>query len=443
MSQAAVRYRSSRAPAGERIDFDTALRRGLAPDGGLYVPERIPAIAEQWYEAADWPSLIAAVLGPWFEPEDDAASAVTAAQAALDFAVPVRMLSDDTALLELHHGPTLAFKDVAARTMARWLGRSLAQRGERATIVVATSGDTGGAVADGFAGVPGIEVVVLYPAGRVSPVQERQLTLPRQGVFSLAVEGDFDACQRLVKGALVDPALAHLHVSSANSINIGRLLPQMTYHLWGALQASRLSGRPLERVVNVVPSGNLGNLTAGVLAVAMGAQLAGFVAAHNANDHYPRLLQHADASVPPPATIATLSNAMDVGAPSNLERLTSLFPTHTYPRPIVGASIEDAATLEAMRTAWDTYGVVVCPHTAVGLEAWRRVQAAAPHWQGALGLVFATAHPAKFPEVVARALPGVDARHPALESLPPARPHAHLAASEAAFRGWLLAHVSA
>lgn len=439
---AGVRYYSTRDPQRRTVDFDSALRAGLAPDGGLYVPASIPTLPAGWRDAPDLPALLDAVLRPWFDPAD-ADERVADACDALDFALPVRQLGERTGLLELHHGPTLAFKDVAARTMARWLTRSLVRRGERATILVATSGDTGGAVADGFAGSDALRVVVLYPAGRVSPLQERQLTQPRPGVWSLAVEGDFDTCQRLVKAALVDPALAPLHLSSANSINLGRLLPQMSYHLWGALQYARAADVDVEHVVDVVPSGNLGNLVAGLLVSAMGAPLAGFVAAHNANDHVPRVLRGDADPAEPRATVVTLSNAMDVGVASNLERLLTLFPGGRSPRPLTGVSIDDQATLARMRSAYDEHGVLVCPHTAVGLEAWERLHRSRPEWGAAHGLVLATAHAAKFPEVVARALPAVDVSHPALASLASAAPDARIAPEAAALRAWLLDQLSA
>ncbi len=431
---------STRDSARTPRSFEHVLRRGLAPDGGLYVPTAVPPLATGWREAEDWPQVVEAVLRPWFA-EDEADAWLRAAREALDFPVPIRLLPGRRALLELHHGPTLAFKDVAARTMARWLGRSLRARDESATVLVATSGDTGSAVADGFTGVAGLAVVVLYPAGRVSPIQERQLTVPREGVYALAVDGDFDACQRLTKQALVDPSLVGLRLSSANSINLGRLLPQTTYHVWGALQLARALDVALEQVLSVVPSGNLGNLVAGLLATAMGLPLAGFVAAHNANDHFPRVLRgEADPSVAP-ATIATVSNAMDVGAPSNLERVLALFPEGRYPVPLRGVSIGDAATLATIARTWYDDGVLVCPHTAVGLEALREVRARAGSAPAAPALVLATAHPAKFPEVVERALPGVRASDPRLEGLPPARPLAQLAAQPEALRSWLLEHL--
>ena len=431
-----VAYVSTRDPTRRPVGFETALQRGLAPDGGLYVPAWVPALPAGWEAARGWGEVIEAVLRPWFDPSD-ADAWVDDALAALDFPVPTRPLGPDTALLELHHGPTLAFKDVAARTMGRWVGRSLRRRGERATVLVATSGDTGGAVADGFQGIDALRVVVLYPAGRVSPVQERQLTMPRPGVFALAVEGDFDACQRLAKAALVDPALADLQLTSANSINVGRLLPQATYHVWGLLQWSRACGVAPSEVWSVVPSGNLGNLAAALLAAAMGARPAGLVAAHNANDHFPRVLLGSARPEEAPDTVATLSNAMDVGAPSNLERLVHLFPDGAYPVPVRGVSVDDEGTLASMRRCWRDHGVTVCPHTAVGLEALARLRGGVEPVVEGPALVLATAHPAKFPEVVAQALPGVDATHPALEAMPSARPTARIAAESAALVDWL------
>jgi threonine synthase len=463
---------STRDAARRPVSLEEALVRGLPPDGGLYVPTAVPRLRPGWRGVERWQDAIDAVLRPWFDASE-ADEAVASAQAACPFPVPIRLLPPGgagvggptgagvggptgagvghegahrqgavgpggRALLELHHGPTLAFKDIAARTMARWLGRSLQRRGASATLLVATSGDTGSAVADGFAGVRGLRVVVLYPSGRVSLVQERQLTLPREGVYALAVEGDFDDCQRLAKLALNDPALAGLGLSSANSINVGRLLPQISYHLWGALQLARALEAPLEDLWSVVPSGNLGSLAAGLLATAMGLPLAGFVAAHNRNDHFPRVLRGEADPLARPPTVVTPSNAMDVGAPSNLERLLALFPQGRYPVPVCGASVDDAATLASIERSWREDGVLVCPHTAVGLEALRllrvqgRVPAAAP------ALVLATAHPAKFPEVIVRALPGVRPTEPRLEGLPPARPLARLRPEAGALRRWLL-----
>jgi threonine synthase len=278
--------------------------------------------------------------------------------------------------------------------MARLAARALRDRGETVTILVATSGDTGSAVADGFAGLPGVRVVLLYPRGQVSPVQERQLIAERPGVTALAVRGTFDDCQRMVKEAFTEPVPPGARLSSANSINIGRLLPQMLYYTWALAQ----SGLP-EAVV-CVPSGNLGNLTAGVLAAQAGLPVRRFVAAHNANDAFPRLL--AGEADPGGDSVRTCSNAMDVGRPSNLERLRHLLPGTALPDRVWGASVADDVTLGTMRAVADATGYLADPHTAVGLEGVRRYREATGDDTPAL--VLATAHPAKFPEAVRRAL---------------------------------------
>lgn len=412
----APRYRSTRAPGGDGVPFTRALRAGLAEDGGLYLPTHVPPLPGDWHEAGSLAELGARVLPNWIGdlPREEVERA---ARDALALEVPLVPLSDDRWVLELTHGPTLSFKDVGARTMARLLDAALRRDGGRATILVATSGDTGSAVADGFAGMERIDVVLLYPEGRVSPLQERQLTALREGVRALAVEGSFDDCQRLVKEAFRDPALAHLPLTSANSINVGRLLPQSLYYLWAArLLADARGVRPDEAgdLVVVVPSGNLGNLTAGLLAHAAGLPVGRFVAAHNANDFFPRFLGGRAEGYDFPATRPTLSNAMDVGAPSNFERLDALLGTDAA-RRVWGTSVDDADTLARMKTVWEEDGYVACPHTAVGLEGLARYRADAG--AGAPAIALATAHPAKFPEVVARALPIAPPTHPALEGL--------------------------
>jgi len=406
----APRFVSTRDPRGAGVTFEDALLRGLAPDGGLYVPDRVPPIAPNWRASSTLPAASEATLAPWFE-EDEAEGWLADARAALDFPVPLRRLDDETWLLELFHGPTRAFKDVAARTLGRWWARALARHGREALVLVATSGDTGGAVAAGMAGVPGLRVVVLFPREGVSPVQRAQLTAVRAGVHAFAVEGSFDDCQRLVKEAFRDPELADLPLTSANSINLGRWLPQAAFHTWGLAQLARAGIDPAEAVV-VVPSGNLGDLAAGMLAAAMGAAPARFVAAHNANAYLVERLAGRRAPFDFPPTVATLSNAMDVGAPSNYERIHALWPDDP-PTPLSAESVDDEATLGRMARTYERTGVVVCPHTAVGLEAAERVRQAGGRRPSAW-LVLATAHPAKFPEVVARALPGVVVEDPVL-----------------------------
>lgn len=409
-----VRYVSTRAGDGAvpgasdtsgTVDFREALLRGLAPDGGLYVPTGFPHLPAEWRTARSPAELGGTLLRAWLgdalpEGELDAILAD-----AFDFPVPLVSLGGNDFVLELFHGPTLAFKDFGARFQARALDALLARTGGRLTVLVATSGDTGSAVAAGFAGRERVDVVLLYPRGRVSPMQERQLTVARPGVSSFAVEGNFDDCQRLVKAALGDPELAGRGLTSANSINVGRFLPQQVYYLWALLSLERDHGVSAAPRV-IVPSGNLGNLTAGLYATLLPGGPAGvrFVAAHNANDYFPRWLARAAEAFDYPATVATASNAMDVGAPSNFERLEHLARSGVPLRELVtGAGVSDAATLQRIAATHGERGYLPCPHTAVGLEALARLRAA-----GADGpaLVLATAHPAKFPEVLERALPG-------------------------------------
>ena len=319
MMERGLTYRSTRGGA-RGVSFREALLTGLAPDGGLFVPESVPAIPPAIRrEAPDFPALAEAVLTRWLAPEIPPARLAEIARDALAFPVPLVPLPGKAwagvSVLELFHGPTLSFKDFGARTMARLMGHFLEDSEDRLTILVATSGDTGSAVADGFAGMDDVRVVLLYPKGQVSPTQERQLIVRRPGVRTFAVEGTFDDCQRMVKAAFVDPETAALGLSSANSINVGRLLPQMLYYFW----AERQGG---EDVVFSVPSGNLGNLTGGLLAALSGLPVRRFLAAHNANDFFPNVL--AGRAEAPKASRRTLSNAMDVGVPSNFERITAL-----------------------------------------------------------------------------------------------------------------------
>lgn len=429
----AVRVRSTRAPHAPGYALDDAVLQGLAPDGGLFVPERIPPLPPGWRDADTPAELLARVLAPWWGDEaDDVASWMTDA---LDFPLPLRPLSGGRWLLELFHGPTASFKDVGARVLARLVARTLTRRDAHATVLVATSGDTGSAVADGFAGMPGVRVVLLYPRGKVSDIQERQLIRARPGVRTFAVEGDFDDTQRLVKQAFRDPALAPLNLTSANSINVGRLLPQMGYYLWGARTLEREHGVEVPPWF-VVPSGNLGNLTAGMLAGRAGLEVGGWLAALNANDYLASYLAGRRAAYAFPPTVATPSNAMDVGAPSNFERLDALFGAE-LPRLLQAESVSDEATHARMRRTAEEDDVVVCPHTAVALEALARARAEG----GADGpaIVLATAHPAKFPDAVQRATGGPPSRSAALEALQegPVRVEP-LAATDVALREALL-----
>ena len=407
-----MNYSSTRDLQKRPVSFREAVLSGLAPDGGLYVPAHVPRLEPEWQHARSLAEVAQHALTPWVGDELSAAELSAITQDALNFPVPLVKLDDTLAVLELFHGPTLSFKDVGARTMARFMSAFLRGSDQKLTILVATSGDTGSAVADGFAGQENVRVVLLYPKGMVSDTQERQLVAPRPGVRAYAVAGDFDACQRLVKAAFVDPELRELGLSSANSINLGRLLPQSSYYLWAALQAQELGW---DRPVFCVPSGNLGNLVAGLFASRAALGVPRFIAAHNANDFFPGFLGGRYPHAGFRDTVPTLSNAMDVGAPSNFERLYALLGEDTLRRDVWSTSISDEVTTARMRSVHERYGYVACPHTAVGLEA-------AVRYRGETGddtpmIVLATAHPAKFEDAVTAALGTAPAQVPALEAL--------------------------
>lgn len=399
MSNRDPRYRSTRSDAAP-VSFEAALLAGLAPDGGLYVPDFVPQQElPASFRGSGFQAVAKHLLGPWLGGDVAPDDLARLADAALNFGPALVPLPGEAwrgvFVLELFHGPTLSFKDFGARTMAALMGHFLARRDEKLTILVATSGDTGSAVADGFGGQRNIEVVLLYPKGQVSPTQERQLIVRRPGVRSFAVEGTFDDCQKMVKAAFVDPALAGRGLSSANSINIGRLLPQMLYYWWAVAQRE-----PGAEVAFCVPCGNLGNLTGGVLARMGGLPVRRFIAAHNANDFFPGFLNGRAVRFGP--SRRTLSNAMDVGAPSNFERLQALLSDDDLHALLWGTSVDDAATLAAIRRVYAEAGYLADPHTAVGLEAVRRYREATA--DGGPVIVLATAHPAKFPEVIEKAL---------------------------------------
>jgi threonine synthase len=342
--------------------------------------------------------LAAALLAPFFAGDALADRLPLIVADAFNFPaplVPVRGASTPFSVLELFHGPTAAFKDFGARFLAACFTRMQAPAARPLTIVVATSGDTGGAVAAAFHRRPGFRVVLLYPAGRIAPMQERQLCCWDDNVSSLAVRGSFDDCQRLAKEAFADPELRRsLDLSSANSINVGRLLPQLVAF---AAASRQLRDRMDREAGFIIPSGNLGHALACSWAREMGMPIGGIVLAHNANRAVPDFF--AGGQWQPRASVATISNAMDVGDPSNMERLRDLFPDHRkLTARLAAVSIDDAATRERIRATDRESGWVPCPHTAVAVEAWHRMQLAERqrlHW-----VVVATAHPAKFPEVV-------------------------------------------
>ena len=377
--------------------LDEALVRGIAADGGLYVAEKLPSFALADFNDVDSiPGVARVLLEPFFTsskllPDLDNILAETFA-----FPIPVTPLAGgDAGLLELYHGPTAAFKDVGAGFLAACLTRLEGDESAPLTILVATSGDTGGAVAAAFNERPGMRVVVAFPDGRVSARQEQQLTCWGENVLSLNVDGAFDDCQSLVKAALADPALsARYRFSSANSINIGRLLPQATYYADASLRHFRKTGH---KPGFIVPTGNLGNAFACLMAREMGLPIGPVILATNANRTIADYLDTLE-WLPRPS-VQTLASAMDVGNPSNMERLRGLLGEADVLRGKVGVrAVADADIEEEIRAARREFGFAICPHTATASHTWRNLDAeqrAETHW-----ILVATAHPAKFETIV-------------------------------------------
>ncbi|MGE3190836.1 MAG: threonine synthase [Vicinamibacterales bacterium] len=393
----AGRFVSTRG-AAPPVPLAEALAAGLAPDGGLYVPEALtplPAGALEALRGASFADVSSALARHLLAGALDPGTVDALVRDALDFDVPLVEVDEGTWALETFHGPTFAFKDVGARVMARLVAATRGD-GDPLTVLVATSGDTGSAVAQAFFGVPGTRVVVLYPDGQVTPVQEAQFATLGGNVTAVAVAGTFDDCQRLAKAAFADPALrARVRLTSANSISIGRLLPQAFYYAHGLLQLP-----PGARPVISVPSGNFGNLTAGLLAERLGVPVSRWVAATTINDTVPRYL--ASGRVEPRPSVTTLANAMDVGDPSNLERLRWMFgdDVAALRGRVKGSVHTDAEVREAIADLWRRRRYLADPHSAI---AWLGLSAAGRR-PGEPGLFVATAHPAKFREAVEPAI---------------------------------------
>jgi threonine synthase len=379
------------------VDFKTAVFQGLPPDNGLYMPEKIPTLSASFlYEL---PQLsfqeIAFTIAHTFlkdeVPENDLKNIV---QKAVNFPTPTISLDERTKVLELFHGPSLAFKDIGARFMAQMISYLNRQYDKEITVLVATSGDTGGAVAAGFHNIPGIRVVVLYPSGKITPLQERQITTAGGNITAVEISGAFDECQEMAKQAFLDLDLQQsLRLSSANSINIARLIPQTFYYFESWKQVWRENNK----MVFVVPSGNFGNLTAGLIAREMGLPVYHFVAATNANDVVPEYLRTGEFR--PKPSRRTLSNAMDVGNPSNFKRILDMYGStwNIIKHQFDAYRFSDAETRAAMRETYARYRYLFEPHGAVGYLAWRTYQKAHPD---TLGVILETAHPAKFQEEV-------------------------------------------
>jgi len=388
-----------------RIPFQEAIFNSLPLEEGLYMPMEIPRLDPLFlrqlpqYDLPEIAFEVAKTLLGNAIPQADLKNIV---HEAINFPAPIRILDKGLAVLELFHGPSLAFKDFGARFMSRIMGYFLDPQEKMLDVLVATSGDTGGAVALGFLGVKGIRVTILYPKGKVSPIQELQLTTNGQNIRALEVDGSFDDCQALVKQAFRDPQLRDsLRLTSANSINIARLLPQTFYyfHAWAQIL---MQGIP--KVAFVVPSGNFGNIAAGILAWKMGLPVHRFVAATNANDTVPRFLS--SGIYKPKSAIPTFSNAMDVGDPSNWTRIMDLFDgdTSTLKQQFSAYAFSDAETREAIAHLYDQYAYVACPHTAI---AWKAATEFRQKEPGDYAAVFlSTAHPCKFPDVIPQEILG-------------------------------------
>ena len=380
-------------------DLEKAVVRGLAEDRGLYMPERIPVLPADFYahiQTLTFQEIACTVADALFGEDVPQKELHRIVEETLSFDCPVVPVTRSIGALELFHGPTLAFKDVGARFMARLLGYFTRASLDRRTVhvLVATSGDTGSAVANGFLGVEGVQVHVLYPKGKVSPIQEAQFTTLGQNVTALEVDGCFDDCQALVKSAFMDAELTErLRLTSANSINVARLLPQSFYYFHGYAQMKRLG--LARQLVVCVPSGNFGNLCAGLFAAKMGLPVKRFVAANNANDVFYEYLQTGAYS--PRASIPTLANAMDVGDPSNAARIFDLYggDWEALTADISGATVSDPEIRETIRDCRRQYGYLLDPHGACGFKAVYHNLT-----PGESVLLCETAHPAKFKDIV-------------------------------------------
>ncbi len=379
------------------VDFKTGVIRSLPSDNGLYFPEEIPNIESILTQKGIGLHEIALeTLKPFCTPEISADHLSEIIEDVFSFDIPVVPVEDNIFSLELFHGPTYAFKDVGARFLARCLGYFNEGSNQEVTILVATSGDTGGAVASGFYKVPGVKVIILYPSGKVSDLQEKQLTTLGENIQALEIDGTFDDCQRLVKEAFLDTELNKaLNLSSANSINIARWIPQSVYYSWACAQL------PEHRnPVFSIPSGNYGNLAAGMLAHKMGAPISRFIAASNANDVIPRYLS--SGFYEPLPTIATYSNAMDVGKPSNFPRMLELCSQdhEALTELIMGFTLNDQQTLQTMDTCLAKNNYQTDPHGAIGYQAL--VEGIQEH---ETGVFLETAHPCKFSDVIEKVNP--------------------------------------
>ena len=386
----------------EPVRFREALLTGMPSDNGLYMPESIPIFPTEYFKKIRGMSLEQIsfdILEAFIANDIPTNNLRDIVNSAIDFEAPLVSIDEGLSIMELFHGPTLAFKDFGARLMARLMAYYNKDEDSRLLILVATSGDTGSAVASGFSGIDGIDVAILYPSGKVSDVQEKQLTTVGGNVTAFEVDGTFDDCQRLVKEAFLDEDLrSKIRLSSANSINISRLIPQIFYYFYGYSQTNQDGGE----VVFSVPSGNFGNVTAGLFAKRMGLPIKNFISPTNINDTFPDYIRTGAYS--PRSSVQTISNAMDVGDPSNVKRINDLYDNdiNRLSKDLFSWPYSDSLTVDGIRYLYEKFNYIADPHTSVGflgLNTFRnkfdnRVQ----------GIVLSTAHPAKFIHTVNKAL---------------------------------------
>jgi threonine synthase len=381
------------------VNFKDATINGQAPDKGLYFPETIPQLKKEWIDNIKNISnedIAFEVIKPYVGDVINENDLFSIVKETINFNIPLVKVTDNISALELYHGPTLAFKDIGARFMSRCLGHFVKGAGKKVTVLVATSGDTGGAVANGFYNVEGVDVVILYPSGKVSSVQEKQLTTLGNNIHALEVAGNFDDCQQMVKAAFMDEDLnKKLFLTSANSINVARWLPQQFYYFFAYKQWQEKNNPP----VISVPSGNFGNICAGLLANASGLPVKHFIAACNANDVVPQYF--ATENYKSKKAVATISNAMDVGDPSNFVRIMEIFQqqfSHLKSK-VSSVSVSDAVTKETLLSVFNEQKYLCDPHGAVAYKALQDYLLSHPNDKG---MFLETAHPVKFYDVVER-----------------------------------------
>lgn len=385
------------------VNFEKAVRMGLAPDRGLFFPETIKPLPDTFWDGflqMSKEDIAFAVISQFIGDEIPELDLKQIIKETLCFDFPLVHLNDNVSTLELFQGPTMAFKDVGGRFMARCLGHFNKNNDEKVTVLVATSGDTGGAVASGFDGIPGIEVIILYPKGKVSAIQELQLTTQGKNITALEVEGTFDDCQEMVKTAFLDPSLKqYRNLTSANSINVARWLPQSFYYFFAVQDL--MKKRTSVPYIFSVPSGNFGNICAGLVAHKMGLPIAHFIASTNTNDTFPRYMEAGVFS--PKPSVQTISNAMDVGNPSNFERIQKLFNYDLFKLKTICSAyaFSDKETRNAMTEVYKDLNYITDPHGAVGYLGLKEYMKSHPDVQG---VFLETAHPVKFLDIVEQTL---------------------------------------